>query len=157
ITDTVQILNHRAEKGKVQPVFLRVGETKDGWIVIDLGTRSWDAIVVRPDGWTVTSRPPVKFRRSAGMLSLPYPRTGWLKGRNWFQNLLRVDQETFILLAGWCLAAFRPRGPYPILVLQSRHGSGKTVRSKMIRRIVDPNEAGVRSQPRSEHDLIIAA
>jgi hypothetical protein len=51
----------------------------------------------------------------------------------------------------------RPVGPYPPLVLNSEHGSGKTTLSKVLRAFIDPNEAPVRAQPKDAHDLMIAA
>jgi hypothetical protein len=55
------------------------------------------------------------------------------------------------------LAALRHGGPYPLLVIVGEQGSAKTVLSKMLRALVDPNVAPVRSLPREERDLFIAA
>jgi hypothetical protein len=55
------------------------------------------------------------------------------------------------------LAALRPGGPYPLLVIAGEQGSAKTVLSKMLRALVDPNVAPVRSLPREDRDLFIAA
>jgi hypothetical protein len=55
------------------------------------------------------------------------------------------------------LAALRPGGPYPLLVIAGEQGSAKTVLSKLLRALVDPNVAPVRTLPREERDLFIAA
>ena len=55
------------------------------------------------------------------------------------------------------LAAFRPRGPYPILALFAEQGSGKSVAGRLIRGVFDPNSAALRSGPRDVRDLMIAA
>jgi len=54
------------------------------------------------------------------------------------------------------LAALRPKGPYPVLVLQGEQGSSKSTTERLLRAAVDPNTAPLRSTPRSEHDLYIA-
>jgi hypothetical protein len=55
------------------------------------------------------------------------------------------------------LAALRPKGPYPVLVLQGEQGSSKSTTERLLRAVVDPSTAPLRSTPRSEHDLYIAA
>jgi len=55
------------------------------------------------------------------------------------------------------LATLRPGGPYPLLSISGEQGSAKTVLSKMLRALVDPNCAPVRSLPREDRDLFIAA
>jgi hypothetical protein len=55
------------------------------------------------------------------------------------------------------LATLRPGGPYPLLVIAGEQGSAKTVLSKMLRALIDPNVAPVRTLPREERDLFIAA
>lgn len=57
-----------------QPVHLRLAR-HDG-IYLDLGTPDWRAVQISPDGWQVVSKPPVRFRRSRGMLLLPLPEPG---------------------------------------------------------------------------------
>ena len=59
--------------------------------------------------------------------------------------------------ATWLLATLRHGGPYPLLVISGEQGSAKTVLSKMLRALVDPNAAPVRTLPREERDLFIAA
>jgi hypothetical protein len=45
----------------------------------------------------------------------------------------------------------------PLLAVSGEQGSSKTVLSKILRALVDPNAAPVRSIPREERDLFIAA
>jgi hypothetical protein len=66
-------------------------------------------------------------------------------------------RDELVLLATWLLAALRPGSPYPLLVIAGEQGSAKTVLSKMLRALVDPNVAPVRSLPREKRDLFIAA
>jgi hypothetical protein len=50
----------------------------------------------------------------------------------------------------------RPVGPYPLLAISGEQGSAKTVLSKLLRALVDPNVAPVRALPREERELMIA-
>jgi ABC-type phosphonate transport system ATPase subunit len=61
------------------------------------------------------------------------------------------------LVVAWLLAALRSGGPYPLLAISGEHGSAKTVLSKFLRALVDPNVAAVRALPREERELMIAA
>ncbi len=61
------------------------------------------------------------------------------------------------MMKAFVLAAMRPKGPYPVLVLNGRHGSAKSTTAKVLRLLIDPNEAPIRAQPRDERDLFIAA
>jgi hypothetical protein len=62
-----------------------------------------------------------------------------------------------VLVVAWLLATLRPGGPYPLLAISGEQGSAKTVLSKMLKALVDPNAAPVRALPREERELMIAA
>jgi hypothetical protein len=66
-------------------------------------------------------------------------------------------RSEFVLVVAWLLAALRNGGPYPLLAVSGEQGSAKTVLSKILRALVDPNAAPVRTMPREERDLFIAA
>jgi hypothetical protein len=128
----------------------------EGRLYLDLADDLWRAVEIGPDGWHVASRPPVRFRRSAGMLSLPIPlRGGSIEALEPFLNL--SSRNDFVLVVAWLLAAVRHGGPYPLLAVSGEQGSSKTVFSKLLRALVDPNVAPVRTGPREERDLFIAA
>jgi hypothetical protein len=90
------------------------------------------------------------------MLPLPVPeRGGSIEALRSFLNL--SNQTDFVLVVAWLLAALRSGGPYPLLAISGEQGSAKTVLSKLLRALVDPNEAPVRALPREERELMIAA
>jgi hypothetical protein len=60
------------------------------------------------------------------------------------------------LSIAWLLATLRSGGPYPLLAVSGEQGSAKTVLSKLVRALVDPNVAAVRALPREERELMIA-
>jgi hypothetical protein len=156
ISSALDLLEARAQFEAPQcAVYLRVAE-RDGRIYLDLADELWRAVEIGPGGWQVTACPPVRFRRAAGMLPLPMPmRGGSLEELTSFFNV--ANRTDFILVVAWLLAAFRHGGPYPLLVISGEQGSAKTVLSKMLRGMIDPNAAPVRTSPREERDLFIAA
>jgi hypothetical protein len=136
-------------------VNIRVAEHA-GWIYLDLADEQWRVVAIGPDGWQVIGCPPVRFRRSPGMLPLPAPQRGGSIEDLWpFLNL--SSQNDFVLVAAWLRAALRPGGPYPLLAISGEQGSAKTVLSKLLRALIDPNVASVRALPREERELMIAA
>jgi hypothetical protein len=83
------------------------------------------------------------------MLPLPLPaRGGSIDELRQFLNL--PDRDDFVLVVAWLMAALRPVGPYPLLAISGEQGSAKTVLSKMLRALVDPNIAPVRALPRED-------
>ncbi len=101
-------------------------------------------------------KPPVRFRRSAGMQPLPMPeRGGSIDALRAFLNV--KSDEDFVLVVAWMLAVLRDRGPYPLLVLSGEQGSAKSTFSAILRALLDPNTAPLRALPREDRDLFIAA
>jgi hypothetical protein len=60
-------------------------------------------------------------------------------------------------VVSWLLAALRPVGPYPVLVIYGEQGSAKSSLVRVLRALVDPNAAALRTTSREERDLVIAA
>src|ERR1700704_6632330 len=156
LNSALNLLEARAQfDSPERTVHVRVAE-HDGHIYLDLADPSWRAVDIGPDGWQVVGEPPVRFRRPAGLLPLPIPqRGGALAELASFLNLR--DQDELILVSTWLLAALRSGGPYPLLVISGEQGSAKTVLAKLLRALGDPNAAPVRTLPREERDLFIAA
>jgi hypothetical protein len=156
IRSALDLLEARAQfDAPERTVSIRVAE-HDGRIYLDLADEHWRAVQIGADGWRVLGCPPVRFRRAPGMLPLPVPeRGGSIAALRPFLNLPR--EHDFVLVVAWLLAAFRPTGPYPLLAISGEQGSAKTVVSKLLRALVDPNAAPVRALPREERELMIAA
>ena len=57
----------------------------------------------------------------------------------------------------WLVNAFRPTGPYPILLLHGEQGTAKSTTTRILRSLLDPNESPLRTVPRNERDLMISA
>jgi hypothetical protein len=144
-------------EGECRKVFLRLAE-HEGDIYLDLCDEQWRVARVTRDGWEVIAAAdaPVRFQRKTGVLALPVPeRGGSLDELRRFVNV--GSEEDWVLLAAWAVAALRPRGPYPILALHGEQGSSKSTTARILCSLIDPNAAALRSEPRHERDLMIAA
>jgi hypothetical protein len=125
-------------------------------LYLDLADESWRAVEIDAEGWRIATEPPVRFRRAAGMLPLPEPIGGGSLSE--LHRLLNVrDERDFVLIVTWLLAALRDCGPYPVLALTGEHGSAKSSLAALLRSLTDPNTAPLRTLPRDDRDLFIAA
>ena len=146
-------------EGGTSSVFIRVGRDfavdDDSSSYLDLGDFSGRAVKIGAGGWSVVNRPNVHFRRPQGLLALPLPsRNGSIELLRSYVNLTESD---FRLLVGWLAAAFRPVGPYPILVLHGEQGSAKSTLARIVRLLIDPWAPSLLAEPRSLRDLMISA
>ena len=138
-----------------EPVFVRLAAHK-GNIYLDLGNEDWEAVEISPAGWRIITTPPVNFRRPRGMAALPRPeRGGNIDELRRFVNV--PDDQAWVLLVAWLLGALRPRGPYPVATFTGEQGSAKTTTARVLRALIDPCIAAVRTLPRDARDLAIAA
>ena len=156
LQDAIGLLEARALFDSLEaPVRVRLAE-HDGRIYVDLCNEGWEAVGISADGWLVVSDPPVRFRRSKGMLPLARPEAGG--SITLLRRFINIgDDDNWILCLAWLAAALRPTGPYPILILQGEQGSAKSTMERILRRLTDPSVAPVRTPPRSDRDLLIAA
>jgi len=153
----VDVLAGRARyDGKPHPVAVRIATAADGSLVLDLGDPSWSAVVITRDGWRVVPTSPVRFRRTPAMRALPLPEPGG-DLRALRALLPRLEEEAWLAIASWLVAALRPRGPYPVLVLAGEHGTGKSTVARRLRDLVDPAAPALRGVPRDEGDVMIGA
>jgi hypothetical protein len=136
-------------------VFTRIAAYQGG-ICVDLCNEKWEVVVITVEGWRVESNTPVRFRRSKGMLALPMPARNGTMSR--LRSLINVgDDKNWVLLLSWLLAACRPTGPYPVLIFEGEQGSAKSTTARLLRKLIDPSSALLRTPPREERDLLIAA
>src|SRR6516165_2350502 len=116
IASALDLLEARAQfDAPERAVSMRVAE-HDGCLYLDLADEHWRAVAIDPNGWRVVGYPPVRFRRSPGMLPLPIPeRGGSIEALRPFLNL--SNWNDFVLVVAWLLAALRLTGPYPLLAI----------------------------------------
>lgn len=156
MNDAIGTLEAKARfEGPKEEVHLRVA-LRGGKVYIDLGNDSWQVAEVTEDGWKVLSASPIRFRRPASMLSLPQPiPTGSLEDLFTFVNLPKPEERK--LLLAFLVMCLRGKGPFPLLVLQGEQGSAKSTTARVIRSLIDPSSAPLRTTPKDEHNLVIMA
>jgi hypothetical protein len=163
LQDALGLLEARAEfDGAEREIYVRVAE-HEGSVYVDLANDGWQVVEITPGAWRVISGDdaPVRFRRPRGMLALPIPLAA-SDDDDSCDGLLRrffnvSGDDDLRLIVAWLVAALRPTGPYPVLLFQGEQGSAKSTAERLVRALVDPSAAPLRTTPRSEHDLFIAA
>lgn len=155
LADALNSVEAIACNGAEKVPAVRVGE-HEGRVVIDLGTPDWSAVIIGPDGWSVVSRPPCPFIRPAGLRALPVPlKGGRIDDLRPFLNI--GSDEDFRLAVAWIVACLKRKGPFPVMVVNGEQGAAKSTFCRVLRRLVDPNAADLRSPPKDERDALIAA
>jgi hypothetical protein len=142
-------------EGREQPVHVRVGNGGDCHY-LDLCDAAWRVVEISAGGWTVRDESPIAFRRTSGMLPLPTPIAGGSLARL-RQYVNTSSDDDFKLLIVWLLASLRPTGPYPVLMIQGEQGSAKSTASRVLRLLIDPHSTPLRSEPKSQRDLMVTA
>ncbi len=156
VQKALRVIEARAiHDGPEYRVAVRIAEYA-GNIYLDLADSEWRVVEVAPSGWRVMADAPVRFRRPHGLRPLPLPVAGG--DLNHLHRFLNVDGDNDRrLVISWLIGACWPRGPYPVLVLHGEHGTAKSTTARVLRGLIDPNSADLRSEPREVRDLMIAA
>jgi hypothetical protein len=142
-------------EGPEMPVHLRLAALEDR-LYLDLTNDRWEVVEITPTRWRVVDDPLVKFRRTSSMRPLPQPLSGGTIEE--LRALVNIGSEDdWRLLVSFLISTFHPHGPYPVLVLHGPQGAAKSTLTKMVRAFIDPNQAPIRTLPRSERDLFISA
>ena len=141
--------------GPARDVYVRLANVGDK-IYLDLCNSTWQTVEIYAEGWRIVDNPPVRFRRAPGMLPSPAPVAGGsIEALEKFLNT--KTKPTFVLAVTWILQALRGKGPSPVEALVGEQGTAKSTFSWCQRALVDPNSVPLRSLPRDDRDLFIAA
>ncbi|MBT6601370.1 MAG: hypothetical protein HOB32_06920, partial [Nitrospina sp.] len=155
LTDTRSLLEAKAQYGNNEhPVFIRIADL-NGNLYLDLCNSHWEVVEITPCGWTIIPNPPVKFIRSSSMKELPHPMQGG--SAKLLRPFLNLDQDQWKLVVGFLIACLRTKGPFPILCVQGEQGSGKSFFCRLIKSLIDPSKALLKTLPTNERDLVITA
>lgn len=156
LQEGIQFLEAKAQfDGAQEEVFIRVAGDKER-IYLDLANEEWSAVEITADEWRIVSKPDVKFRRTPGMLTLPDPVSGGSLEE--LRPLINAkEDEIFVLDVAWLVGSLKPSGPYPVDITFGEQGSAKSTRQRLKRQLIDPIKAPLRSAPRTDRDLMIAA
>ncbi len=110
-------------------------------IVFNLGNAAGDTIELMPGGWKIASNPACAASRTRTVAGLPYPDepSALPVGFHAFRSLLNLSgPDDWGRCLCWLLAALRPEGPYPILVVTGPRASGKSTAALLLRSLIDP-------------------
>jgi hypothetical protein len=155
INDACALLRAQAlATGIVETVNVRIAGVGDE-IFLDLGQPDHSVVKITSLGWEVLPSSPIPFRRPRGLLPLPVPARGGNIGM--LRPFVNCKDEDWPLVLGWLVASYRGTGPYPVFALLSDKGSGKSTGARVMRMLVDPNLAPLRSEPKEARDLAITA
>lgn len=164
VSDAVATLEGFAFRdGSVRETCVRFGkDATSGKVYLDLGDALWRAIEIDDGGWRLVADVPVRFLRPAGLRPLPDPplrpagAQPRLDSEDW-RRFLHIDEADRPVVLAWLVAALLVRGPFVTLVLLGEQGSGKSSTARLLRILIDPAKAPLRSTPREERDIVIAA
>lgn len=141
-------------------------------ILLDLANPEGQYVEITPDGWRVTSGEGVPFETSPSTQSLPAPEQphdqpleppngpptdsplGTLRRT---LNLGAPTSPDWLRCLAWLLAALRPGGPFPVLILRGPSGCGKSLAARILRTIVDPSASPFTPLPSSARELLTLA
>lgn len=163
LADALRLIAAQAiYRGSERVVHLRVAEHKNA-VYLDLADAKGRAVRITADKWVVVPAfaVPIKFHRPPGVRPLPEPSPSEgseVSALSELRALLNLGSENdFRLLLTAMTAALRPRGPYPVLVINGEQGSAKSGLTRLIRALVDPNAVPFSGPPKNEGDLVARA
>ena len=154
MTDAMAVLEGQAQQADPVELALRTARDANG-LLLDLGDVTGRAVMVTPDGWEITDRSPVLFRRTAATLPLPQPVGGGDLDDTLF-GILNIGKENRPLMKAVLVHYLWPDIGHVIARLTGRDGTAKTWATRILRSLIDPSAAPTRAVPRDETDWIIA-
>jgi hypothetical protein len=142
-------------EGEVCEVHTRIAKTGAGYW-LDLCNDAWQCVQITPTGWAVVAGDGAPlFTRSASMRPLPVPVRGGTLDALW--PLVNIPETDRLMVVAWMLECLRADTPHVVLELVGEQGSAKSSTQRMMRRLIDPNQADLRAAPKTVEDVWIAA
>lgn len=142
-------------EGETCEVFTRIAKTETGYW-LDLCNDAWQCVQITATGWAVVEGDGAPlFTRSASMRPLPVPVRGGTLDALW--PLVNIPEADGRMVLAWMLECLRADTPHLVLELVGEQGSAKSSTQRILRRLIDPNQADLRAAPKSVEDVWIAA
>lgn len=139
---------------RAAPRFRTAGTLKQGLIEYDLNNFDQQYVKVTPNGWKVSSSHKAKFLKRNTLGSQVCPVHTDKNLIDLLKPLVNTDQDSLILFACWIAQAFCV-GSHSALLIMAEQGSGKSVTTKMTRRIIDPSRLRAGTMPTKKDDLFV--
>jgi hypothetical protein len=155
--------DHRTTHVRVaMRVDFRSESTAPEKVLIDLADSAGQYIEITPTGWTLTNARGVTFETSSSSYPLIAPEPAGpgdtpLETLRATLNLGAPGSTSWRRVLAWILAALRPGGPYPVLVLRGPAACGKSTAARFLRALIDPSAAPFAPIPRTPRELFAIA
>jgi len=141
--------------GKQLAVHHRIAKTGQSYW-LDLCNADWEAVEISASGWAIKSGSSVPlFERSASGKALPNPIGGGTLDALW--DVANIPKNDQLLVVAWLLECLRSDTPYVLLELIGEQGSAKSTTQQILKMLIDPNEANLRSAPKNVEDIWVGA
>jgi hypothetical protein len=155
LAEALNVIEGTALEAEPEEVFLRVADY-EGSVVLDLGGKDGQCVVVTADGWSIEEHSPVPFRRTKATLPLPVPVRS-KDGLTKLRKLMNVSDKSWDVWVGFQVSTFFPRIPHVIVLMVGEPGAAKTTAAKVSTLLIDPSGAPVRSTPKNLDDWQVSA
>jgi hypothetical protein len=162
--DTEQVIDAleatAIHEGPRLPVHVRVADLGDR-TYLDLADDAWRVVEVNPKlpapGYQVipSERAPVRFKRPNGTEALPVPAPGGSLEE--LKNFIHTDAPGLALVSVCLVSAMTDRGSAVLLSFMGGQGTSKSTSTRIFQRLVDPRGGALRSAPKRDEDLAVAA
>ena len=124
-------------------------------ILLNLANPECEFVEISPAGWTTTAGAGALFQTSRSARPIPAPSATSVPGAlETLRSCLNLPSRAdWLRCLAWLLAALRPDGPFPVLILQGPPGSGKSFAARVLRTLIDPCASPLTPIPSSFRDL----
>lgn len=140
-----------AHDSERHPAYLRSGH-HEGCLYISLGRTDGKVVEVRPDGWSIVDKAPVRFmHRGDAQGELPLPKVGG--SLELFQKHFNLDAFDVVKQVGVLVGALYGLPSYPINLIEGEQGTSKSTLGDMIISLVDPVSERKRARSSFPSDL----
>ena len=143
---------------QTRPAMARRLAARGANVILDLYNELGQVVQIGPHGWRVVSGLGYHFANARNSRPLPAPietETRASARLNQLRSILNLpDSRNWSAVLAWTLAALRPSGPYPILILRGPANSGKSTCAALLRALLDPNAVPFQPFPRTERHLL---
>jgi hypothetical protein len=124
-------------------------------IILDLANSDGEVLEISSHRWQTVGNFRHAFQQSPTALPLPSPDSSGSSARplEQFARIFRLAGANRTRVFTWLIAALRPVGPFPVLVLRGPGGSGKSVLARALRALIDPSSVPLQRLPSNDREL----